>query len=87
LDPEAKRWDSYGGANPPVTICDRWLDQKHGFNNFLADLGERRKGTTLGRFGDVGNYEPSNVAWMTPMQQRQNWRPDRNLGGGRKKAA
>jgi hypothetical protein len=87
LDPNADRWPKYGGANPPVKICDRWLDIKHGFENFLADLGERPKGTTLGRFGDIGDYEPGNVAWMTPMQQRQNWRPDRNLGACQKKAA
>jgi hypothetical protein len=55
LDPNADRWPKYGGANPPIKICDRWLDRKHGFENFLADLGERPKGTTLGRFGDIGN--------------------------------
>lgn len=64
-------FSKYGGANPPVEICNRWLGE-HGFENFLADLGKRLPGTTLGRFGDVGNYEPRNVAWMTWREQRQN---------------
>ena len=66
--PEHNRWSHYGGANPPVTICDRWLGE-HGFENFLADMGERPENTSLGRFGDIGNYEPENCEWQTPRQQ------------------
>jgi hypothetical protein len=69
LDPKSKSWSEYGGANPPVKICDRWLDQEHGFENFLADLGERLPRTTLGRFGDIGDYQPGNVAWQTAAEQ------------------
>jgi len=54
----------YYGAKG-VRVSKRWRSYK----NFLADLGERPKGTTLGRFGDVGNYEPGNCAWMTSKQQ------------------
>lgn len=32
-------------------------------------MGDRPEGTTLGRFGDTGNYEPGNVAWMTVEEQ------------------
>jgi hypothetical protein len=53
----------YGGKG--VIVCERW----HDFENFLADMGERPKGTTLGRYGDVGNYEPRNVKWMTSKEQ------------------
>jgi len=84
LDPNAERFPKYGALG--VTVCDRWQGE-HGFETFLADLGERPKGTTLGRFGDVGNYEPGNVKWMTSTEQRQNWRPDRNLGGRQKQKA
>ena len=69
LNPNVAGWPRYGGANPPVKICDRWLDKEKGFQNFLADLGERPPGTTLGRFHDVGDYEPGNVAWQTPAEQ------------------
>jgi len=82
LQPNAERYPKYGGLG--VTICERWQG-KDGFSNFLADLGERPAGTTLGRFGDTGNYEPENVRWMTPAEQVSNWRPDRNLGGHHKK--
>jgi hypothetical protein len=81
LDPNAARYPTYGGLG--VTVCNRWKDS---FENFLADLGERPPGTTLGRFGDVGNYEIGNVKWMTSAEQRENWKPDRNLGVCRKKS-
>ena len=44
-----------------VKICKRWLK----FENFLKDMGERPDDTTLGRFGDIGDYKPSNCAWQT----------------------
>ena len=68
LNPNSIGWPKYGGANPPVTIYQSWLGED-GFNNFLADIGERPPGTTLGRFLDTGNYEPGNVAWQTPAEQ------------------
>jgi hypothetical protein len=58
-------WKNYGGATPPVRVCKRWLK----FENFSADMGTRPKGTSLSRFGDIGNYSPSNCAWHTKAQQ------------------
>lgn len=77
LNPNTEKYAKYGALG--VTVCDRWLG-KDGFSNFLADMGERPPGTTLGRFGDVGNYEPGNVKWMTSAEQRENWKSDRNMG-------
>lgn len=48
-----------------VKICPRWMK----FENFLADMGERPEGTTLGRILDTGNYEPGNAFWQTPAEQ------------------
>ena len=48
-----------------VKVCSRWSS----FENFLFDMGTRPEGKTIGRFGDVGNYEPGNCAWMTPKEQ------------------
>jgi hypothetical protein len=73
------RYPYYGGKG--ITVCDRWLS----FENFLEDMGERPAGTTLGRFGDIGNYEPGNVAWQTWAEQISNRRADRNPGGGSRK--
>ena len=62
-NPKNKKYKYYGEAG--VVICDRWKT----FEDFLADLGPRVAGTTLGRFGDVGNYEPGNAKWMTQPEQ------------------
>jgi hypothetical protein len=70
--PSEMSWKNYGGRG--IKICDRWLGED-GFKNFLADLGERPPGTTLGRFGDIGNYEPGNCKWMTSKEQARNRRP------------
>jgi hypothetical protein len=81
-NPKHKDYPNYGGNNPPVRVCARWKS----FKNFLADTGARPPGTTLGRFGDVGDYKPGNCSWMTWAEQISNRKPGRNLGG-RKKAA
>lgn len=62
----------HGGAG--VTVCARWDPRLGGsFENFLSDMGERPKGTTLDRFPDNrGNYNPSNTRWATPAQQAAN---------------
>jgi hypothetical protein len=67
-NPKQVRWKDYGGANPPVKICKRWLGV-HGFKNFLHDVGERPQGTTLSRFADMGDYKLGNCAWHTWKQQ------------------
>jgi hypothetical protein len=58
-----KRWKNYGASK--VSVCKRWMK----FENFLADMGERPEGKTLGRFKDKGNYEPGNVRWCTSKEQ------------------
>jgi len=72
FDPNIRHYARYGGIG--VTMCNRWKDS---FEDFLADMGERPAGTTLGRFGDVGNYEPGNVSWQTRAEQVASRRPDR----------
>lgn len=62
-----ERKPDYSGVN----VCSRWNPQEGGsFENFLADMGERPESTTLGRFADTGNYEPSNCKWMTDAEQK-----------------
>ena len=48
-----------------MKVCKRWLK----FENFLADMGERPKIKSLGRFLDTGNYTPRNCKWMTESEQ------------------
>lgn len=45
------------------------------FKEFFATLGPRPEGTTCDRYPNpAGNYEPGNVRWATPIQQRHNRR-------------
>jgi hypothetical protein len=66
LNPNNKHFKDYGGKG--VTICDRWQGEQ-GFQNFLEDMGPRPVGTSLGRKGDIGNYNKSNCSWQTSAEQ------------------
>lgn len=70
-NPKNKAWPNYGGRG--ISICDRW-NHSDGFISFLADMGERKKGTSLERINVNGNYEPSNCKWATTKEQGQNKR-------------
>jgi hypothetical protein len=62
-NPNRASYRDYGAKG--VKVCDRWQT----FSNFLADMGERPEGATLGRILDRGDYEPGNAFWMTRPEQ------------------
>ncbi len=69
-------YHNYGGRG--IKVCRRWLGDS-GFENFLADMGERPDGTTLERRNTNGNYTPSNCRWATRTAQANNTRANRML--------
>jgi hypothetical protein len=76
-NPNKHDWNNYGGRG--IKVCAQWSGPQ-GFQQFLLDMGERPPGTTLDRYpNNDGNYEPGNVRWATPKQQRANQRPKPRL--------
>lgn len=70
----AKRWAGYGKRG--IRVCPRW---EYSFLTFLADMGPKPPGTSLGRIDNDKGYEPGNCRWETPRQQNSNTRQNRRI--------
>lgn len=56
-------------------MCQRWLGES-GFENFLADMGERPSPKhSIDRIDNDRGYEPGNCRWATRTEQNTNKRP------------
>ena len=66
-NPNHPLYQYYGARG--ITICERWDD----FDNYVADVGlPPADKPDLDRINNEGNYEPSNVRWVTHQQNLAN---------------
>lgn len=70
-NPANHKYPDYGGRG--IKVCERW----HAFESFLADMGERPTGKTIGRIDNDGHYDPSNCQWESGKKQGRNKRNTR----------
>ena len=63
-----KGYRYYGGRG--ITICDEWSDYV-AFREWALNNGYK-KGLTIDRIDNDGNYEPSNCRWITQAEQNRN---------------
>lgn len=80
LNPNSPNYHRYGGRG--ISICDRWQGEK-GFQNFLSDIGERPRGSSLDRIDTDGDYTPDNCRWATAKEQSNNRRNTNALAAAR----
>jgi NUMOD3 motif len=72
LNPNSRAYRNYGGRG--ITVYDEWLDPWTFFNYLDNELGPRPAGLWLDRIDNDGNYEPGNLRWANPLEQRRNQR-------------
>jgi len=78
-NPKSEDYELYGARG--IRICDEW---RNDFGAFLAHVGRRPSSKhSIDRIDNNGNYEPGNVRWATPKEQRDNQRPRSDFTVGR----
>lgn len=64
-DKNHRAYKDYGEQG--IVVVERWRK----FENFLADMGPRPKGKTLGRTTPFSNYGPGECEWQTVLHQNR----------------
>lgn len=73
-NPQDKDYKNYGARG--VTVCTRWSES---FENFVADMGIKPRGKSLGRIDNDGDYSPENCQWEDAKSQANNRRGNKTI--------
>ena len=71
--PSNNGYPNYGGRG--ILICDQWRHDIQAFYDHVTQLPDYgKKGYSIDRIDNDGNYEPGNVRWATRTEQNRNTR-------------
>jgi hypothetical protein len=74
-NPNNPKFSVYGGRG--IKVCERWRES---YEAFLEDVGRRPSPLhSLDRRDVNGHYEPSNVRWVTMLEQQNNRQKNRMI--------
>ena len=73
-DESCARYKDYGGRG--IDVCDEWATDFDGFADWAKANGYKR-GLTIDRMDNDGNYEPDNCQWITRREQNRNKRTNK----------
>lgn len=74
-NPNAKNYRYYGGSG--ITMNENWKNNPQDFISYIVDnIGEKPDSSySLDRIDGNRGYEPGNVKWSSPLEQKLNQRP------------
>lgn len=76
-NPNSATYGNYGGRG--IDVCDEWQNSFVTFYSYVSSLPNYgKKGYTLDRENNDGNYEPGNMRWATRVEQNHNKRERRD---------
>jgi hypothetical protein len=71
LDPGNKDYPRYGGAG--VRLHEPWRNRGRFIEDVEREIGARpTRQHSIDRIDNSGNYEPGNIRWATPLEQKHN---------------
>lgn len=75
-DENSQDYNNYGARG--INVCEEWKNNPINFVNWCNNNGYK-KGLSIDRINNDGNYEPSNCRWVNMKEQARNRRSSRLL--------
>jgi hypothetical protein len=70
-NPNSPKFKAYGAKG--IKLCDEWLNDPESFISYIYKLpNHQRKGYSIDRIDNDGNYEPGNIRYATSHVQEAN---------------